>query len=163
MGGPAEMKSATTAQQRQTLQNWCSNTWPQLYRFVYHRVQNREEAEDLLQETYLRVLPSISLAEGLPLERLPSYSYLQTVALNLIRDRWRRQKARGTQVPFDEALLLSDPGAQDGVEQAWMQGPASSNCQPPAPLNRRPTALLGRPAEVPWRCSGTACAAPKWG
>lgn len=31
-----------------------AGTWEPLYRFIYYRVQNREEAEDITQETYVK-------------------------------------------------------------------------------------------------------------
>lgn len=84
------------------LETWCDQTWPGLYRYVYARVQNREEAEDITQEAYVR-----TLAKG-PFSELPSQAYLRMVALNIIRDRWRQKKSRGDQVVLQEVLLSSD-------------------------------------------------------
>lgn len=84
------------------LRIWCDQTWPGLYRYIYARVQNREEAEDITQESYVR-----TLAKG-PFTELPSQAYLRMVALNIIRDRWRQRKSRGTQVGLQDALLSSD-------------------------------------------------------
>ncbi|HZD59338.1 MAG TPA: sigma-70 family RNA polymerase sigma factor [Anaerolineae bacterium] len=82
---------------------WCNQTWPEVYRYVYYHVQNRQEAEDLVQETYARTLRRFSSSDQLPTQR-----YLIKVALNLIRDRWRRQKVHGTQIPLEETLLQQD-------------------------------------------------------
>lgn len=103
-------------QSRHALLEWCDRTWPQLYRFVYARVQNREEAEDLTQETYLRVLRQRD-----PSHDPPSLPYLHTVALNLIRDRWRRIRARGARVPLEESLLLTDDGGDATVDRLWLE------------------------------------------
>ncbi len=35
--------------------------WPRLYRYIYYRVQNREEAEELTQETFKRVQPKLAI------------------------------------------------------------------------------------------------------
>jgi len=40
-------------------------------------------------------------------EELPSAAYLKTVALNIVRDRWRQTRSRGTLLPLEEALLSS--------------------------------------------------------
>ncbi|MHB1420340.1 MAG: RNA polymerase sigma factor [Bacillota bacterium] len=64
-------------------------------------MQNREEAEDITQEAYARALANFPSPD-----RPPSLGYLRTVALNLIRDRWRRQQVSGVQVPMEEGLLL---------------------------------------------------------
>lgn len=34
-----------------SIEEICSETWKPLYRFIYWRVQNREEAEEIVQET----------------------------------------------------------------------------------------------------------------
>ena len=82
---------------QQNLQNWCKDSWTVVYRYVYGFVQNREEAEDITQETYTHTLRKLSSPED-----LPNKSYLKTVALNIIRDRWRRLKVRGKQVPLED-------------------------------------------------------------
>lgn len=109
-----EAGAAAPASGRQaigSLQEWCERTWPDLYQFIYRRVQNRQEAEDLTQESYLRALGHHGTDDA-----PPSPSYLRTIALNLIRDRWRRQRVRGVPVPLEEALLLRDEGdALDGA------------------------------------------------
>lgn len=40
---------------RDAIEKICLDTWEPLYRFIYYKVQNREEAEDITQETYIRV------------------------------------------------------------------------------------------------------------
>ena len=58
-----------------------SATWEPLYRFIYYKVQNREEAEDITQETYVKTLTYIQeykMAEG----NLPGF--MRTVALNIL-------------------------------------------------------------------------------
>lgn len=72
----------------------CEQTWEPLYRFIYYRVQNREEAEDITQDTYVRSLSW----PGFSRIRADRYmAFFRTVAMNIIRDRWRRKKA-GEQV-----------------------------------------------------------------
>lgn len=93
-------------------ETWLRESWRQLYRFLYIRVQNREEAEDLAQETF-----SKALAHG----GAPSQEYLFTTALNLIRDRWRRKQTRGTTLALDEAILLQPDQQDEAVRKAWIQ------------------------------------------
>jgi RNA polymerase sigma-70 factor, ECF subfamily len=68
-----------------TMESWYQQTVSKLYRFAYALLQNREEAEDITQETYFRCLRKDS-------ENLPSYPYLKQVARNLINDRYRHWK-----------------------------------------------------------------------
>jgi RNA polymerase sigma-70 factor (ECF subfamily) len=108
----AESKSKATVNQRQKLQNWCDNSWPDVYRYVYYRVQNREEAEDVTQETYARALKKFA-SRG----KLPSQGYLKTIALNLIRDRWRRQQVQGVTVSLEDVFLLRESDEEAAVNR----------------------------------------------
>lgn len=77
----------------------CRSTWKELYRYIYYRVQNREEAEDITQETYARIFHYLKNNGTLVLDYK---SYLRTVAMNIIRDQWRRNKGRGQSVNLEE-------------------------------------------------------------
>ncbi|WP_460039976.1 RNA polymerase sigma factor [Thermaerobacter litoralis] len=157
------------------VRQWYDATWPWLYRFVYARVQNREEAEDVTQETVLRVLrggratgrggsgasgcaagaggpstsdraacgadPSGSDAHGPAMADAvaeagrtgfpPPDALVRTVALNLIRDRWRRQRRDGATVHLEAALLQGSAPTRDGtatdadaaavVDRVWLE------------------------------------------
>jgi len=87
-----------------------------IYRYVYYHVQNREEAEDITQETYTRTLRNLSSPEN-----LPNDGYLRTVALNLIRDRWRHLKVSGIHVPLEEDMLSSGSVTDDVETQTLIQ------------------------------------------
>lgn len=103
-------RAKPSEKKQQNLKRWCEETWPMIYRYVYYHVQNREEAEDITQETYTRTLRNFSSPDN-----LPNDGYLRTVALNLIRDRWRHMKIRGTHVPLEEDMFSSD-SVTDSVE-----------------------------------------------
>lgn len=101
--------------------------WRQLYRYIYARVQNREEAEDLTQEAYSRAIAGATgrgraaQAEEAVGDGPPSRWYLRTVALNLIRDRWRRNRAHGVEVPLEETLLQGPDDADEAISRAWVR------------------------------------------
>lgn len=86
-------------------------SWWDLYRFVYGHVQNREEAEDVTQETYARLLAAMPRlrAEG------ALSGLLRTIAVNIIRDRWRRRRVRGPSLPLD---LAPQPAGPDETAQS---------------------------------------------
>jgi RNA polymerase sigma-70 factor (ECF subfamily) len=98
---------------RKAFEEICALTWRQLYQYVYHRVQNREEAEDVTQEAYSRAL------KAAPTEYTAGQFvvYLQRAALNLIRDRWRSARVRQRRA----ALLQAEPAewaeAADAAER----------------------------------------------
>jgi len=89
------------------LRAWCEKTWPAVYRHIYRLVQNKEEAEDLTQETYLRVVRK-GFSEP------PNMGYLRATATNLVRDSWRRKRAFGALSPLEEAALVATSGGDDG-------------------------------------------------
>jgi RNA polymerase sigma-70 factor (ECF subfamily) len=84
---------------RKAIEQICSDTWEPLYRFIYYKVQNREEAEDLTQETYVKTLAYLHEHQA-PQENF--LGFMKTVALNVFRDRWRQKKRRGIPVNFEE-------------------------------------------------------------
>lgn len=84
---------------RDDIEDICNSTWKGLYRYIYHRVQNREEAEDITQETYERAFASLRNKDY----AIRNYgSYLRTIALNIIRDQWRLRQRRGVSVNIEE-------------------------------------------------------------
>ena len=87
----------------------CLDTWEPLYRFLYFKVQNREEAEDITQETFVKALAYFQERQSPPGNLA---GFLKTVALNIIRDRWRQKKRRGVPVNLDEASL-EETGCMD--------------------------------------------------
>lgn len=40
---------------RQAFEDFCRETWREVYSFAYWRLQNHEEAEEVTQETYARL------------------------------------------------------------------------------------------------------------
>jgi RNA polymerase sigma-70 factor (ECF subfamily) len=84
------------------IEKLCIATWEPLYRFVYYKVQNREEAEDITQETYVKTLNYLQ-KNKIPQEKF--LSFMKTVSLNIIRDRWRKKKRGGGFLNFQEINL----------------------------------------------------------
>lgn len=81
-----------------SIEEICDKTWEPLYRYVYYRVQNREEAEDITQEAYVKALSSWQRKGAQPENHI---AYLKVTALNIIRDRWRKTKRKGDEVNLE--------------------------------------------------------------
>ncbi|RFU65577.1 RNA polymerase sigma factor SigX [Peribacillus glennii] len=60
-----------------------------LYQFLFYLVKNRETAEDLVQEVYIRVLKSYHRFEGKSSEK----TWLFSIARNVAIDHFRKQKS----------------------------------------------------------------------
>ena len=61
--------------------------YDKIYRYCYFKVQSRETAEDITQETFLRFLENKTYKDT-----GKSLHYLYTIARNLCIDEYRRQK-----------------------------------------------------------------------
>lgn len=92
----------------QNLETWYQQTVARLYRFAYAFLQNREEAEDITQETYFRCLKTGA-------KEIPPYPYLKRVARNLIYDRYRHWKTAPSQI--EDHSLAEDISA---TEENWI-------------------------------------------
>ena len=101
--------------------------WEQpLFRFVYRLLERREDARDVCQETFLRVLRGArDFREG---ARFSTWMY--QIALNLCRDQVRR-RARW------RLRLLESPPARDGVESPLAAEPAAADALPDEALDAR--------------------------
>ena len=77
----------------------CAQTWKELYRFIYYKVQNREEAQDITQETYVRAIAYLEKNRN----QITNYrGYLHTIAINIIRDLWRKKNRFGYSINIEE-------------------------------------------------------------
>lgn len=86
--------------------------FPRVYKYAYRRVKARELAEDLTEETFLKVLRSFKyfeLKEGLTLDM-----WIYAIERNVVRD-WFRKNAGFEILPFEEKFenkllpILQDP------------------------------------------------------
>ncbi len=92
----------------------CLDTWQPLYYFLYFKVQNREEAEDITQEAFVKTLAYIQKHRSPPGNLA---GFLKTVALNIIRDHWRQKKCQGVPVNFESVNLeeTADGDQQEAI------------------------------------------------
>lgn len=79
--------------------------WPRLYRYIYYKVQNREEAEEFTQETFERIQPKV-LAGEVQEDKVEGYCFI--TAKNLIAEAWRKRVRQPATVSID-----------DLAEQGW--------------------------------------------
>jgi RNA polymerase sigma-70 factor (ECF subfamily) len=107
---------------RAEIEETCRNEWRPIYDLMYRTVQNRAEAQDLTQEVFLRAVRSFERYED---HGDSMHGLLVTVALNLLRDRWRRRRPAPTNVEDLPYLATSVPGpeqrALDGLDDAAVQ------------------------------------------
>lgn len=116
-----DMEKLKKAQQgdREAIEEICTETWKPLYRYIYYKVQNREEAEDITQETFVKALAYMHKNTA-TIEKF--IAFLKAVSLNVLRDKWRKNKRHGMVIDIDqinpEEIASEDPseaGAQRAV------------------------------------------------
>lgn len=97
---------------QKSIEEICTLTWEPIYRYIYLRVQNRQEAEDIAQETYVKALSYIKKNNI----KLNSFTgFLRKVALNILRDKWRMKKRHGPDIGLD-AISPEDSSISDDSE-----------------------------------------------
>lgn len=106
-----------------SIEEICFATWEPLYRFIYFKVQNREEAEDITQETYVKALSHIQKGSIEPEKYI---CFLKTIAMNILRDRWRKNKRRGMRVGYEEFLNQENTATED-LSEASIQNELIEN------------------------------------
>jgi RNA polymerase sigma-70 factor (ECF subfamily) len=76
-----------------------------VYRFLYSRVGNREDAEDLTSEVFLKATRQLDRQRA----EASVAQWLFTVARTVLADHWRRYYRSGAPVPLDDARVGDVP------------------------------------------------------
>ncbi|MGI5875620.1 MAG: RNA polymerase sigma factor [Dethiobacteria bacterium] len=110
-------------------ESWAKEFWPRIYRFIYYKIQNKEEAEELTQEVFQRVFHKINDEKIRGLDEAKMQAYVFKIARNLLIDLWRKRgrqpgivslsglQAQGWDLPqqtkeVEEALMVQQAMAQ---------------------------------------------------
>ncbi|MFC4049003.1 sigma-70 family RNA polymerase sigma factor [Actinomadura syzygii] len=91
----------------------------ELLAHCYRMLGSLDEAEDLVQETYLRAWRSYGTFEGRSSLRVWLYRIATNACLTALRDRGRRALPSGLGAPADDPGVLPEHGADPDV--AWLQ------------------------------------------
>jgi RNA polymerase sigma-70 factor (ECF subfamily) len=93
-----------------------------LYRYIYFRVSDKADADDLTQEVFLKAYASFSSYVSKTESPL---SYFYTIARNQIIDHYRKKKA----VSIPEEVLQAITDARDSVEEEFARKEEQTNSQ----------------------------------
>jgi RNA polymerase sigma-70 factor, ECF subfamily len=86
----------------------------QLYRLAYSRLGNQQDAEDIVQEAYLRAFRSFHTL----VPNSDTKAWLMKILLNVMNDHYSRNLRVVPTLPMDETAIDSDsPGAVRSPEQ----------------------------------------------
>ncbi len=70
-----------------------------VYNYIYYKVQNNEEAEELTQEVFQKVYAQLQ-KQDIDEEKLQRYIYV--TASNIVKDVWKKRSKTPTVIPIDE-------------------------------------------------------------
>lgn len=76
-----------------------------IYSFLYRRLGNREDAEDMTSEVFVKASSELDITRP----EASIASWLFTVARNELNDHWRRHYRFGALLPFDDVRAHSSP------------------------------------------------------
>lgn len=91
----------------------CESTWETIYRYIYYKVQNKEEAEDITQETYYK---AVLYMQKNDINMDTIVGFLKTISLNILRDKWRKNNRQGVIVNFDD-VRQEETSVKDCTEE----------------------------------------------
>jgi len=89
--------------------------WPQVYRFIYYKVQNAEEAEELTQDVFQKVFKQV---KNNKINENKVKAYVFTAARNIIYDVWRKKRKKPKVIRLDE---LSEVGLEIGSNDSAIE------------------------------------------
>jgi|GEM_PF-1910868 RNA polymerase sigma-70 factor (ECF subfamily) len=92
----------------------CAKYWVPLFRYAYRFAANRQEAEDLVQEAFCRVLAHLENFRGDSESQF--FSYLRVTLRHITIDRFRSQRDF-TFVLLEEENLASNPQWEESLLQ----------------------------------------------
>jgi len=99
--------------------------WPQVYKFIYYKVQNTEEAEELTQEVFQKVYRQLK-KQNINEEKIKAYTF--TAARNIVYDLWRNKGRRpkivdigtlnekGIEVEYDNQMMESNLVVEEALK-----------------------------------------------
>ena len=108
----SEKTNVVKVDDEKSIEELCDATWEPLYRFIYFKVQNREEAEDIIQEAYLK---AISYMQKNNVKVDKCMGFLKTISINVLRDKWRKNKRQGILINFDN-INQEEIAIEDAIE-----------------------------------------------
>jgi RNA polymerase sigma-70 factor (ECF subfamily) len=85
-----------------------------VYRFLYSRVGNREDAEDLTSEVFLKASRQLDTGRS----EASVAAWLFTVARTVLADHWRRYYRAVPSVRMDNVLMAEMPAAPGPAERS---------------------------------------------
>jgi len=114
-------KEAENKKQVEALTRLYEEKYEKMARYIFVRIGNQQEAEDLASETFVRALKSLDSYQerGLPME-----AWIFKIAHNLIIDYLRRASKK-QMVPIDDVVIQDSANTEEAAESDIQIGKVS--------------------------------------
>lgn len=89
-----------------------------VFRYLYLRVGNKADTEDLTQTVFLKIFKSISSFKN---QGKPPLTYFFTIARNTFIDHWRSNKKELSLGDLEEDFEIEIPDTEDGPEDSALK------------------------------------------
>ena len=98
----------------EALSTLCSYYYPKIFRYVLSRVKNREDAEDITSEVFVRMVKSLDKQNG------NFQSWLLRIASNLTVDYFRKNTSRNKVLLGEKQREPLDTNKQSAIEKRFL-------------------------------------------
>lgn len=112
--------------------------YDRMFRFVYARVGNRPDAEDLTQEVFVKMVDKIGTFRW---QGIPFSAWLFRVGHNTITDYMRRKQVRGVTMSVDDLPLISSDDPEEEVARKMSLEAIAANMRRLSPAQQEVLAL----------------------
>lgn len=116
----------------------------ELFQFLFYMVKNREQAEDLVQEVYIKVLKSYNQFEGRSSEKTWLFSIGRHVAIDWFRKQKRRNENQANNITEEvfENLVFDDAPLPDEMVIQNEEIKALYTCMKKCTVDQRTVLIL---------------------
>jgi len=112
--------------------------YDRMFRFAYVRLGNRQDAEDVTQEVFLKMVDKI---DSFKWQGVPFAAWLFKVGHNAVTDFQRKRSNRGVQTPLEDLPLIASDNPEETVMNKLVLEAVTDNIQRLTPAQQQVLAL----------------------
>ncbi|HBF76617.1 MAG TPA: hypothetical protein DDX02_02130, partial [Clostridiaceae bacterium] len=79
--------------------------WPKIYNFIYFKIQNIEEAQELTQDVFHKIYKQLLVSS---IDESKMQAYIYATARNIVNDLWRKKYRNPKIVYLDEIAEMEE-------------------------------------------------------
>ena len=112
-----KMLEALRRGEKGTLRRFYKETQPKLWQWVVSRVQNEQDADEIVQDSFLNLLDSLPIFQG----KSSLWTFLVSIAKHEVYDYWRKKYAKKAilTIPFADHIY-TEKLYRYGPQTGWL-------------------------------------------